>query len=245
MDANAAAERPMQSDTLAPLTMAESDGRSEVTGLIDNATTDRLYGWVWDAAHPGHRVRVELRLAGEPVASTIADIARPDLATHGIGDGCHAFEFPLLRNWFNRLRDLSAVAYGKDGSETLLAVNGRRQEDMLVPAQVTATLRHTTEALIAEHRVLRQELEATRARAAALPEAAEVEAIAIAGQELQRRIDSLELWITRLDGKLAEITVPTAPAQRGRIDIWQGVLMAIFVALLSVASTVIAMRHLG
>ena len=34
---------------------------SEVRGVIDNATPDRLYGWAWDYGHPDRRVPVALR----------------------------------------------------------------------------------------------------------------------------------------------------------------------------------------
>ena len=55
---------PMDADALlseapaapVPATAVEP---SDVRGLIDNATADRLYGWAWDAAHPGYRVKVE------------------------------------------------------------------------------------------------------------------------------------------------------------------------------------------
>ena len=40
MDATLAEEAPPAREAIAP---------SEVRGLIDNATADRLYGWVWDA----------------------------------------------------------------------------------------------------------------------------------------------------------------------------------------------------
>ena len=216
---------------------------SDVRGLIDNATADRLYGWAWDAAHPGYRVKVELRLAGEVVATTMADYARPDLAKHGIGDGCHAFEFPLLRQWFRQLRDLSAVAYGKDGSEFLVPVHARNQEDMLVPAQATAQLKNAAEALMVEHQGVRREIEELRQRSAQLPDVTAVESIAKAGQELQRRLDALELWITRLDGRLAELATPQAPKDRGRIDIWQAVLFGLLLVALTAAAAVVYFRR--
>lgn len=228
-----------------PVPAGADAGASDIQGLIDNATASRLYGWAWDRAHPGDRVKVELRLSGQVVATTIADIARPDLAKHGVGDGVHAFEFPLLRKWFNQLKQLSVVAYGRDGSETLLAVHTRSQDEMLVPAETTARLQSISETLMTEHRALRQEIEATRKRAAELPEASAVEAIATAGQELQRRIDGLEIWITRLDARLAESAQPQSPPETGRLDTWQAVLIAMLVAVLSIAATVVALRRFG
>ncbi len=237
---------PMPADTLlseAADVLAPDAAASDVRGLIDNATADRLYGWAWDAGHPGYRVKVELRLAGEVVATTMADFARPDLARLGIGDGCHAFEFPLLRQWFRQLRDLSAVAFGRDGSEFLIPVHARGQDEMLVPAQATAQLQSAAEALLVEHQSVRREIEVLRQRSAELPEATAVEAIAKAGQDLQRRLDSLELWITRLDSRLAEIARPAAPRDRGRVDIWQAVLIALLLAAISAAATVVVVRH--
>ncbi|SDE05965.1 hypothetical protein [Belnapia rosea] len=216
---------------------------SEVRGLIDNATADRLYGWVWDATHPGFRVPVELRLAGEVVASTVAENARPDLAKHGIGDGCHAFEFSLQRQWFRQLRELTVIAYGKDGVACPVPVHARRQQDeMLVPAQATAQLQSAAESLLTEHRAIRREMEELRERSAALPDQAAVQAIAQAGQELQRRLDSLELWITRLDEKLAQLTTP-AQETKGGLDPWQVVLIALLVGAVCGVMAFIVARY--
>jgi len=226
-----------------PIEAAAAAARpSEVHGLIDNATADRLYGWVWDAAHPGHRVTVELRLAGEVVATTVADYARPDLAKNGVGDGCHAFEFPLLRQWSKQPRDLTAVAYGKDGTEFPMPVRIRRNDEASVPAKAAVQLKATTDALVVEHQSVRQELETLRQRSAQLPDIAAVEALTRAGQELQRRIDSLELWMTRLDGKLAELA-PGRPEKSSRLDPWQALLIAVLVAAMSAATAFVLARH--
>ncbi len=214
---------------------------SEVRGLVDNATADRLYGWAWDAAHPGFRVKVELRLAGEVVATTMADTLRPDLAKHGIGDGRHAFEFTLLRKWFQQLRDLSVVAYGKDGQEYPVPVHARQRDEMLVPAQASANLQTMAEALLAEHKTLRGEIVELRQRSAQLPDTAAVEAIAKAGQDLQRRLDSLELWLTRLDDKLAQVAAPARAEGRRRLDVWQAVLIALLVGVIGIAGTAMLM----
>ncbi|MDB5375454.1 MAG: rane protein [Belnapia sp.] len=231
----------LSDDAIAP---PAATGSSDVRGLVDNATASRLYGWCWDAAHPEHRVTVELRLSGEVVATTVADYARPDLAKHGIGDGCHAFEFPLLRQWFRQMRDISVIGIGKDGSEFPVPVHATRgQDEMLVPAQATAKLHSAAEALLAEHQGVRREIEELRLRSAQLPDVTAVDAIAKAGQELQRRIDGLELWINRLDGRLAELTVPATTQDRGRVDVWQAILIAILLAAVSAAAAAVLVRH--
>jgi hypothetical protein len=238
LSAEATAAVPPPPPIEADATAARS---SEMRGLIDNATADRLYGWVWDVAHPGYRVTVELRLAGEVVATTIADYARPDLAKNGVGDGCHAFEFPLLRQWSSQPRDLTAVAYGKDGVEFLMPVRIHRNDDASVPAKATVQLQATTKALLAEHQSVRQEIEALRLRSAQLPDIAAIEAVTKAGQDLQRRIDSLELWITRLDSKLADV-VPGRPEKHTRLDPWQALLIVVLVGAMSAVATFMLTR---
>ena len=51
---------------------------AEIQGLVDNATTARLYGWAWNAARPEEHVTVELRLGEAAVASALADRPRAD-----------------------------------------------------------------------------------------------------------------------------------------------------------------------
>jgi hypothetical protein len=215
---------------------------SDVQGLIDNATSDRLFGWAWDTTHPGRRLKVELRLAGEVVANTVADFVRPDLAKNGVGDGCHAFEFPLLPEWVARRAELTVVAIGADGTEFPIAVRIRRPDD----AQLGTQIQRALEGLIAEQQQIRQEFAEMRERAARLPEAAAVDAIAEAGQALQQRLDSLELWITRLDGRLGDGQASAGAAAQGggRLDPWQAVLVAALASAASAALALAAARFL-
>ena len=142
--------RPAEAATKAPVP------RQGIRALIDNATADRLYGWAWNAAEPDQRLTVELRLADRAVASTTADLARPDLADNGIGDGCHAFEFPLRPEWIARRGELSAVIRCEDGAEVPVAVRVRRPDD----AQVSTQLQRAVERLAAEQASLRREVTA-------------------------------------------------------------------------------------
>lgn len=198
-------------------------GPSDIRGLIDNATTDRLYGWAWDANHPGTRLKVELRLAGDVVATTIADFVRPDLAKNGVGDGCHAFEFPLTPEWVDRRAELMAVALGADGAEFPIAVRIRRLDD----GQVANQLQRAVEAMTAELQGIRAEFAEMRARADLLPEAAAVAAIDDGQAELRGKVQSLELWLARLDGKLGDTGKRADPIDADRrLDPWQAVAVA-------------------
>jgi hypothetical protein len=213
---------------------------SDVRGLIDNATADRLYGWAWDANHPGVRLKVELRLAGEVMANTIADFVRPDLAATGIGDGCHAFEFPLVPAWVERREELAVVAFGADGAEFPIAMRLRRAgEGTSAPAQVLRAL----EALQGEQQSVRAEFAALRERANALPEASAVAAIHAGQEDLQRKVEQLELWLTRLDSRLGEARATAEPAGLGGLDKWQAVLIAALASAASAALAVAIARH--
>jgi hypothetical protein len=217
---------------------ADPGRTSDVRGVIDNATPDRLYGWAWDFGHPAHRVRVALRIAGETLAEARADGARPDLIEAGIGDGCHAFELPLRPEWRGRLAELAVVAFGSDGHEYPIAVRLPRQ-----PAQAGNPMQRTMDGVIAEQRDLRRELVALRERTSHQTDHQPAEAPAI--EALQSRVQHLELWLTRLDARLAELTVPApAPAATG-IDPWQAVLYALLACLSAGALAAAALRWLG
>lgn len=226
---------------MAPLQPPPALPASDIRGLIDNATADRLFGWAWDAAHPGRRLKVELRLAGDVVASTVADFARPDLAKNGVGDGCHAYEFPLTAEWSERRSELTVVAIGVDGTEFPIAVRIRRQDD----AQVATQLQQTVEGVVADQLQIRTEFAQLREHAARLPEAAAVDGIARAGREMQQRLDSLELWITRLDGRLGDMVAPQDGGDTGRLDPWQAVLIAALASAASIGLALAVARWLG
>jgi hypothetical protein len=212
---------------------------SDVRGLIDNATTDRLYGWAWDAAYPGRRLKVELRLAGEVVANTIADFVRPDLTKLGVGDGCHAFEFPLTSEWSERKAELTAVAFGVDGTEVPIAMRIRRAEDM---ASLPGQLQRAVETLLSDQQQLRAEVAALRDQAGRLPEPAAVQAIATSQETLTRKVEDLELWLTRLDGLLGTKAAPADKPAKGMIDVWEVVLISVLTGT-SCAALAVAVTH--
>ena len=199
-----------------------SVARPGIRALIDNATADRLYGWAWNSAEPDKRLAIELRLGDETVAATVADLARPDLAGNGIGDGCHAFEFHLKREWIARRGELSAVVRCEDGAEVPVAVRVRRPDD----AQVSTRLQRAVEDLAAEQAALRQEF-------AARPDAAAA---------LGARLDQLELWVARLDARLGAGASARPKTDGGGFDPWQLALAAVLAGAAS-AALALAVSH--
>ena len=216
-----AARRPADAAAAKPTTPPAH--RPGIRALIDNATADRLYGWAWNAADPDRRLTVELRLADSTVATTTADLARPDLADNGIGDGCHAFEFPLRPEWIERRGELSAVVRCEDGVEVPVAVRVRRPDD----ARVATQLQRAMENLAAEQAALRRAI-------AARPDA---------DAGVRERLDQLEMWVARLEARLGEVSAPPrAGAGGGGLDPWQAALAAV---LASAASAALALAVSG
>lgn len=201
---------------------------TEIQGLVDNATADRLYGWAWNASSPDERLAVELRIRDEPVAQAVADRMRPDLARAGIGDGRHAFEIPLTGDWVRQVGDMTVLARSGDGGEASLAIRLRRAE--LDP---NGNLQRVLEATAAAHRQMREELERMSARLPSedVPQAPLLRALAEGQAELNGRLDGLSVWLARLDEKLAELPAQDAAPPRRRLDAWQ---FALAVALASV-----------
>lgn len=192
---------------------------AEIEGLVDNANEHRLYGWAWNSADPAEQLRIELRLGGEVVVSAIADRMRPDLAKAGIGDGQHAFELPLRPEWAQRHRDLHIVARAADGTEIPLPMRARR-----VDIDPTGALARVLEATATAHRQLREDL--LRATERLPADLAERQAA------LDAKLETLTVWLTRMDERLAALAAPPAPPRRG-MDGWQVALGVVLAAVLA------------
>lgn len=227
------------SDTALAETAPDTGSRpAELQGLVDNATSTRLFGWAWNAARPGERVVVELRLGEETVASTVADRDRRDLAKAGIGDGRHAFELPLKPEWVERRAELAVAVRAADGAEASLPMRIRRAD-----VDPSGTLQKVLEATAAAHRQLREDLReiSNRLPGSGGPAASEeaIGTLAASQSALHEKLETLTLWLARLDERLAALpaAVTPAPARRG-LDAWQAVLAGTAGALLVAAAGV-------
>jgi hypothetical protein len=210
----------------------------EVQGLVDKALPDRLYGWAWNASNPGERVAVELRLGDAPVARAIADLARHDLEKAGVGDGRHAFELPLEAEWTRRASELSVVVRTADGVATPIPMRVRRQAPEAAPppgaAAAVAGLQRALDGLAAGQERVAAQVADLSARLPGPEERDAVHALVAAQAALSERLDTLALWLTRLDERLADAgqtALPKAAAARRGPDLWQAVLFALLGAV--------------
>jgi hypothetical protein len=89
-------------------------------GWIDAADGHAISGWVCDRRAPDRVVEVEIWDGDRPIALLPAGLYRPDLADAGMGDGRHAFRFPIA----HRLADGREHALSVRVAGTGLALRG-------------------------------------------------------------------------------------------------------------------------
>ncbi|HMK90110.1 MAG TPA: glycosyltransferase [Methylocystis sp.] len=73
---------------------------SGVIGHLDGVRENAVCGWAWDRAHIDRPVLIDVFADGVFIGQRLANVLRPDLRSHQIGDGRHAFEFsfpPMTR----------------------------------------------------------------------------------------------------------------------------------------------------
>jgi hypothetical protein len=208
-------------------TQADPRAAPAIRGFVDGLTSSVIDGWAFEPANPTERVVVELRLAGQTVATTVADRHRIDLVRAGIGDAFHGFRFPLKPAWAERRSELVVVGRGVEGGETPLPLfqAGAAQPAAAPPPQVMKAI----DQLVAGQRALEGRLAEIAGRVTALPVAAKPAPDPLAEEA---RIAALEVWVARLDERLAAIQAarpagPAAKPELGGLDTWQVVLLAL------------------
>lgn len=215
-----------------------------IQGAVDNVGAERIYGWAWHPDQPAERLRIEARIAGTVVVDARADFARPDLVPAGIGDGNHAFELRLTRDCILRKAELSIVAVAADGSEQTLPFRVKR-----TPAIAAAEARREAEQFAVEQREMREAMRSVVAALARSQRGADLGTaatqVAAAQAKLEERLGTLDIWLTRLDARLADLAAGQSaqPAPR-RLDPWQLVLGAV-IALAAGGGFATAMLLLG
>jgi hypothetical protein len=200
--------------------------RPSVLGFVEARTVDRILGWAWDAAEPEARVTVAL-MDGETVLAEVrADRPREDLARSGVGDGAHAFEIAVPETLHRRAGSLAVVARGQDGRAVPLAAPPPAANDP--PA--LARLQRGLDQVAAGQRAVLRALQALPAAANAEETLARITA---AQQRLEAQLETLEVFVTRLDGRLAALAerdaVPATP--RAALILAAGLGLAASVAL--------------
>lgn len=93
------------------LDLADLAERPRVDGHLDAVVEEddlfRFDGWAFCAAWPGAQPAIEIRVGGAVLATAAASNERPDLISHGMGDGRHGFSIPVPRDRLRALVDRS------------------------------------------------------------------------------------------------------------------------------------------
>lgn len=182
---------------------------ARMRGYVEAIGATAIQGWAWSPIEPEARLTVVLRDGDAVLQSVLADRPRPDLARNGVGDGAHAFTLELDAGHAARAGELEVVAIAPDGSELVLAAPP--------PATGVADLRRALEGLAASQRVLHRNLQALLlASKAREPMDAALERIAEVQSALDARTAELEVFVSRLDARLAALAPEAAPASSAR-----------------------------
>jgi hypothetical protein len=202
-----------QSKSAANNVVAVKDAQtgSQIQGRLDAIEGRRLFGWVWDRAHPNERLLVRILLEGRMVMSGTADLPRIDLRRSGIGDGGHAFEVELSDS-------LTVVAVSaKTGEEIVL--RSPSQDERAAEAAISGPLNRVLdrmELLIEAQRrsqvVQREVVETLRGTSKQIDEIlgeedgikSAVDLVRSSQTELAERIAGIEVFHLRFDKVLAD-----------------------------------------
>ncbi len=192
-------------------TPQEAEAAKPIAGRVDAIDGGRLFGWAFDPATPGQRLKVRVLLDGAPVAEAVADRNRPDLKRNGIGDGKHAFEIALPEAVQKRSRDLVVMAMSGDGVSHPLRVPQPDEQaaEALIAAPLTRVL-DKLDVLMSAQRQLQVSQRSLQRVPNLGPDAAPVDATEDAGAgieglraDMSRRLDELDVHLLRMDGVVA------------------------------------------
>jgi len=190
----------------------------QLQGRVDAIEGRRLYGWVWDSAHPTERLEVRITLNGEIIASATADMPRVDLRRNGIGDGGHAFEIELPEIAGQDMTSLAVMAASPSTGEELV-LQAPSHDERAAEAALNAPLNRVfdrLELLIEAQRrsqiLQREAVESLRGTSTQINEivaeengiAAALDAVRASQSDLAQKISDIEVFHMRFDRVLAD-----------------------------------------
>lgn len=175
----------------------------EVVGFVEAVTDARVLGWAWAPRSPATPVTVELRLGDHVIAEAASDLPREDLARNGVGDGRHAFDVSVPEAHRGRASELTVHARLTGGEAVLLGTP--------VPAggvgERLDQLQAAVGAVINSQRVIHRNLQAALLQRGEQDQGGEH---ATKQAALSDQIAALEVFMARLDERLAALRAPPA-----------------------------------
>lgn len=174
-----------------------------LAGRVDAIDGGRLYGWAFDRARPGERVKISVLLARKVVAEVTADRHRSDLRRNGVGDGSHAFDVQLPQHAVERARELEVVAQSPSGEERVL--HAPSLDEQAAEQLISAPLGRVLDRLEVLMNAQRQLQLGQRALQKRNPDAGDPvsDTLDELREDLDRRLSDLEVYLMRFDGVVA------------------------------------------
>jgi hypothetical protein len=209
-------------------------------GFIDVVSGRRISGWAWDPSQPEQRLDVSIRVDDVEIAKVRADRPRKDLVDARVGDGCYGFEAQSkIAIGENDRHRVTAFVTDRDGVSVPLVNHAAKlaKISVLKPDDVIALrtaieawpeerrelhdqLLRYLQAVAIELRGLRNAVRGEGADTAADPVSESVEALRRTQGELDRKISQIDIFHSRFDTALSEIsserkTRDAVPADKG------------------------------
>ncbi len=203
---------------------------AEIAGYVEAATENAVLGWAWSPARPELRVTVALMLGTETILSAPADLPRDDLAQNGVGDGRHAFSLPVPPALRPHVAELKVVGRLEDGEPVALGP--------APPAEAVSSrldqLQRGLDMVVASQRVLHRNLQAALLKTAGADAVGEAPRLM---ETLGAQVAALEIFVMRLDERLAALAPPPASSAPVRARLaFRPIAAAVLLVLLAAAA---------
>jgi hypothetical protein len=173
-------------------------------GNIDAFERGRLFGWAFNPEAAAEHLAIRVRSGNELVAEGIANLARPDLPDAGVGAGDHAFELtlpPMVKS----LEGLLVTAHSARHGELVLSALPKDDHHLNAILQIyTARYNSALAGFKTRLDAASGDIEELK-RKALNAEMAPPDDLESRLQELEKRIDGIEVFLVRIDETLREL----------------------------------------
>ena len=169
-------------------------------GRVDELSNNKVYGWAFNDENPAEHMVIRIMHGPRVIASSVANIMRPDLPDAGVGAGDHAFEVVVPPN-IESFHGLMIIAQSARDGEIALPIasnDDRRLDDLF--ALFSKQYEDALIAMKAELDTLKEDRRAPKNIAAAPTD------LDARLAQLETRMEAAELFFIRIDESVRKLT---------------------------------------